>query len=176
MVQASRFLALVLTALAMAPAYAHVLEMPAKLGLAPPEYLTVQQIYRGFGAIGAVVEPAAVAAAIVLAFLVRGRRAFVPAATGALCLIAALLIWVAVVSPVNAAWQAASPAALPEGFESLRMRWEWGHAARAALLVPGFVALVVAVLADMSGVAAVVVKRTVPEATAKTSASSRSAA
>lgn len=150
--------------------------MPAKLALAPNDYLIVQQIYGAFGAVGALVEPAAVIAAIVLTFLVRRRRrAFVPALIGALCLVTALLIWVAVVNPANAQWQAAGAADVPANFDSLRMRWEWGHAVRAALIWAGFVSLVVAVLTDMAVAAAAAVKLTVPQATRTNAAESKSA-
>lgn len=161
--QLFRFLAVVLSGLALSLVAGHALEMPAKLRLAPNAYLTVQQIYAAFPAVEAIVEPAAVACAIVLAFLARRGRAIRPALAGALCLVAALLVWVAIVNPVNAHWQAT--AAVPENLESLRLRWEWGQAARAALLLAGFVALVIAVLVDMSAAAAEAVRRTVPQMT-----------
>ena len=174
--QVFRFLSLVLTGVVLALALPHALEMPAKLALAPNDYLIVQQIYGAFGAVGALVEPAALIAAIVLSFLARRRRAFVPALIGALCLVTALLIWVAVVNPANAQWQAAGAADVPENFDSLRMRWEWGHAVRAALICAGFVSLVVAVLTDMAvSAAAAAVKLTVPQAPRTNAAESRSA-
>jgi len=163
--QTFRFLTLVLTGITLGLTLGHLLEMPAKLALSTTDYLIVQRIYSGFGVLGALVEPAAIVCAIVLAFLARGTRAFKPALAGALCLVAALLIWVAAVNPTNAAWQTASPSMVPPDFESLRMRWEWGHAARAALVFVGFVSLVIAVLADMAAAAAAAVKLTVPKAT-----------
>jgi len=173
--QAFRFLSLVLTGVVLGLALPHALEMPAKLALAPNDYLIVQQIYGAFGAVGALIEPAAVVAAIVLTFLVRRSRAFVPALIGSLCLVAALLVWVAVVNPANAQWQTAGAANVPENFESLRLRWEWGHAARAALVLVAFVALVVAVLTDMATSAAAAVKLTVPRATTTNAAESQPA-
>jgi hypothetical protein len=173
--QTFRFLTLVLTALALALTLAHALEMPAKLHLPPNEYVIVQRIYSTFGALGAIVEPAAVACAVVLAFLVRRGRAYSPALVGALCLVAALLIWVAIVNPANAHWQTATAGSVPENFESLRLRWEWGHAARAALVLAGYVCLVLAVLTDMSAAAAAAVKLTVPRATAANAAESKAA-
>jgi hypothetical protein len=161
--QLFRFLAVVLSGLALSLVAAHALEMPAKLRLAPTEYLTVQQLYAAFPALESIVEPAAVACAIVLAFLARRGHAIRPALAGALCLVAALLIWVAIVNPVNAQWQMAG--SVPDNFESLRMRWEWGQAARAALVLAGFIALVIAVLVDMSAAAAEAVRRTVPQVT-----------
>ena len=54
-------LALVLTAVALMPAAAHVLELPNKLPLPREAYLTVQQIYRGWNRTGFVVIAAIVA-------------------------------------------------------------------------------------------------------------------
>ena len=171
--QALRFMSLVLTGLALGLAVAHALEMPAKLQLPPHDYLIVQQIYSAFGAVGALLEPAAVVCAFALAFLARRGRAFRPAMAGALCLVAALLIWVAIVNPVNAHWQAAGSADVPGNFESLRMRWEWGHAARAALVLAGFISVIIAVLTDMATTAAAAVKLTVPKATTSNAVASR---
>ena len=171
--QTFRFLSLVLGGLVLSLAVAHALEMPAKLALSPSDYLIVQRIYGAFGAVGALIEPGAVVAAIGLAFLARHSRAVRPALAGALCFVAALLIWVAIVNPVNAHWDAAGSLTVPENFESLRLRWEWGHAARAALVFVGFVSLVIAVLADMSAAATTAVKLTVPQATTTNAAESK---
>jgi hypothetical protein len=51
-----QFLAILLTAVSMAPGWAHLLELPNKLGLSKDEYLTVQQIYRGWAYLGIAVE------------------------------------------------------------------------------------------------------------------------
>ncbi len=174
--QTFRFLSLVLAGIAFGPAFSHLLEMPVKLNLPPSDYVIVQQIYTAFGVVGAIVEPAAIVSAGVLAFLVRGRRAFRPALVGALCLVASLLIWVAIVNPVSASWQTASPSMLPESFSSLRMRWELGHATRALLHFGAFVSLILAVLADMSAVAAAAVKLTVPKATTTNAEAEKTAA
>ena len=47
-----RFLSLLFTALGLAPGIAHALELPNKIDLARQEYLTVQQIYRGWVLLG----------------------------------------------------------------------------------------------------------------------------
>lgn len=43
-----RFASVMLTAVAMASGFAHLLELPNKIGLPREDYLTVQQIYRGW--------------------------------------------------------------------------------------------------------------------------------
>jgi hypothetical protein len=56
-----RFIALLFTALALAPAMAHLLELPNKISLPREDYLTVQQIYRGWALLGFVVVGALLA-------------------------------------------------------------------------------------------------------------------
>ena len=49
-------LSLLLAALAMVPAAAHLLELPNKIRLTGKEYLTVQRLYRGWALAGIVVN------------------------------------------------------------------------------------------------------------------------
>jgi hypothetical protein len=147
--QSFRFVSLVFSALILGGAFCHVLEMPLKLAMAGADYMVVQQIYGAFGPVGMVLEPAAILSSVALAFLVRRRRSFVPALVGAVALVAALLVWATVVSPVNPHWAAAGPGTVPPDFAALRARWEWGHAAHAALLFLAFLALVVSVLVEV---------------------------
>jgi hypothetical protein len=151
MVNAFRFLSLVLTALVMGLAFCHVVQMPPKMVLGGPEYLLTLRMYGGFGPVGALLEPGAIVAAIVLATLVRRRRReFALATAGAACLVAGLLLWFVVVSPVNAHWAVASPSAPPADWVALRHRWEWGHAGHAVVLLMAFAALVCSVLTATS--------------------------
>jgi uncharacterized membrane protein YbjE (DUF340 family) len=53
-----RFLSLLFTALALGPALAHLLELPNKINLSGVDYLTVQQIYRGWATLEIVVAGA----------------------------------------------------------------------------------------------------------------------
>ena len=50
-----RFSAIFFTALALAPALAHLFELPNKMTLSRDEYFIVQQIYRGSALLGFVV-------------------------------------------------------------------------------------------------------------------------
>src|SRR5258707_15170833 len=72
-----QFLALVLTALALVPAGAHLFALPNKINLAAEQYFIVQNIYRGWSLFGIVLAGALVAN-LALAVLLRGRgRPFV---------------------------------------------------------------------------------------------------
>jgi len=72
-----QFLALVLTALALVPAGAHLFALPNKINLVAEQYFNVQNIYRGWSLFGIVLAGALVAN-LALAVLLRGRgRPFV---------------------------------------------------------------------------------------------------
>jgi hypothetical protein len=143
-------LTIMLTAVSMATALAHLLEMPAKLTYDGTLWLTLlQTLYRSFGTIGGACEVGAVVAAVVLVVLLRHRRGFAWAAVGALCMIAAhaaFWIWVA---PVNAALVPRTPATLPADWTALRDQWEHTHAVRAVLQVVALGAFVVSLLVEV---------------------------
>jgi hypothetical protein len=126
-----QFSAVILTALALVPGGAHLLELPHKIGLGRESYLTVQQIYRGWALLG-IILVAAVLASLLLAYLSRGQRTpALCAGAAAVLLGATLVIFFAWTFPVNQAtvdWSRA-----PEGWELLRARWEYSHAANALL-------------------------------------------
>lgn len=61
-------------ALALAPAAAHLLELPNKIGLSRDEYLIAQQLYRGWAFLGVVVF-AALGSALAHAIAVRTQQA-----------------------------------------------------------------------------------------------------
>ncbi|NGM89934.1 DUF1772 domain-containing protein, partial [Parapusillimonas sp. SGNA-6] len=70
-----RWLTLMFVALSLAPALAHLLEMPAKLRYEGPLWLTISQtLYGAFGTVGGAFEAAAVFTTVVLVLLVRQRH------------------------------------------------------------------------------------------------------
>ena len=72
-IQTTRFIALLASAVAMSGALAHLFELPHKIGLSAADYLTVQQIYRGWALLGIPVA-AALVSTLMLAILVRHSR------------------------------------------------------------------------------------------------------
>jgi hypothetical protein len=135
---------LLLTALVMAAAVAHLLELPAKMKLSGSDYLTVQQIYRGWSRLGIVIC-AALAATLALAVIVcRQRRAFGLVLVAILCIVAAQIVFWAVTFPVNQ--ETTNWTVLPEHWQQLRVRWEFSHAAGAVLQFSALAALVGSVL------------------------------
>jgi len=60
-ISTAQFFSLLFTSLALAPALAHLIELPHKIGLERSEYFIVQQIYAGWSLLGVVVLGALVA-------------------------------------------------------------------------------------------------------------------
>ena len=71
--QASQFLAVVLTALALMPGGAHLMALPAKIAMPEHPYFVVQQIYRGWAWVGVVIF-LAIFANFLAALLTRDSR------------------------------------------------------------------------------------------------------
>jgi Domain of unknown function (DUF1772) len=147
------FVTLVLVALNMGSAFAHVLELPAKMRLDGPSYLLVQGIYRGFGAAGAMLEPSSVLAAAVMTALHRQRRSsFVLGLAGTASLASALAAWLALVSPMNDRMAWWTRETIPDDWSQVRDQWEYTHAARFILQCFGFSALLLSVMpGDVAG-------------------------
>jgi len=142
--QALRWANLILAALAVLPAAAHVLELPSKLTLDGPLWLAVQQLlYRGWGPFyGAPVEIGALLTSVAL--LVSRRRdpaawrATVIATAAYIGMLAAFFIFN---QPVNQAFAQWTPASLPPDWPAYRRQWETGHAVAFVFSVVGLVAV-----------------------------------
>jgi len=139
-----RFLALLFAALALAPALAHVFQLPNKMGLSRAEYETVQKLYEGWAWLGVIVAAALITTAV-LAILVRSRPNELGWVVAALICIAGtqLVFWVWTF-PVNQ--QTSNWTLLPENWVALRVQWEYSHAASAVLNFMALVALICSTL------------------------------
>jgi hypothetical protein len=143
--KALQFVAILCVAVAMAGGWAHLLELPNKIGLSRADYLTVQQIYQGWALLGIAVVGALISAGV-LTWLHRGAGAPFYFALLATVLIAlSLVVFFLFTFPANQATQ--NWTVLPEGWENLRRQWEYSHAAGAILY---FVALASLVLSTIS--------------------------
>ena len=138
--------AIVFVALSMGASFAHVLELPAKLDLPGDRYLGVQEIYRYFGAVAAVLEIGSLL--LMMGALVVGWHRSSAHAMPVLALIvfaASIVTWVLVVSPMNTVF-ASWASGLPAHWTAVRDRWEWGHVAVFGLKLVAFVLLITALL------------------------------
>jgi hypothetical protein len=139
-----QFLALLLTALALVPAGAHLFALPNKISLPEQSYFIVQGIYRGWAQF-AVVIIAALAANSALAFMVR-RQAwpFRLALLAFVCIATMLVVFFVWTEPANQAtsyWTSA-----PANWQELRTQWEYSHAANAFVMLVAFCAVTMSVL------------------------------
>ena len=142
------FIDLLLIALVFGLAFAHAMELPGKLQLNGPVWLTVQRtLYNSFGPFASVAEPLGIGLAWILAMLLRhetpaGRLVLL----AAVCSSAGLIDWLIVVSPMNALTNSWTPATLPPDWMATRNRWELGHVGHAILFGAAFCALAWAML------------------------------
>jgi hypothetical protein len=142
---ALRFLALFFVALTLGPSLAHLLELPNKMDLSREDYLTVQQIYRGWALLGFVVAGALLStAALTLRVRARPRELAWSLTALAFLVVGHAIFWV-FTFPANQA--TANWTALPENWLALRSRWEYSHAAAAVLNLLALTALIAATLA-----------------------------
>jgi hypothetical protein len=152
MLRTCRFITLLLAALGLTLGAAHVLELPPKMQYDAEMYAAVTStLYQLFGSVGSVIQIGAVLAAIVLTFLVRGRSAFRLTLLGAVGLALSIVLWAALVAPVNAEWLRvieSAPESVPEAYLRLRDRWEYGHVAVFVAWLIGFGLLLLSVIAE----------------------------
>lgn len=150
MVRIWRFLTLMFTALDMAMAFCHLLQLPPRMRYDGALWRRTQSMYQFFGPpVGATLEGGALLSTIILSFLVR-RRPLASRWTlaGTLFFAASQALWWIWVAPVNAKMVNWRPESLPQGWQRLRMQWEYTHAGRAVLMIIGFGALLYSTLAE----------------------------
>ena len=132
MTKTLQFVAIVFTAVAMAAGWAHLLALPNKMSLSHDDYLTVQQIYRGWALLGFVVVVALLASAFLAVIQRRDGAVFYFTLTATLCIALSLVVFYAFTFPANKATQ--NWTVLPDGgWQVLRRQWEYSHATGAVL-------------------------------------------
>ena len=139
-----QFLALVLTALALVPAGAHLFTLPNKIDLAHEQYFIVQNIYRGWALLG-IVWIGALLANFALAVMLRGRgRPFILALIAGLCVVVMFAIFFIWTYPANQATD--NWTTIPANWEQLRRQWEYSHAVNALVTFAAFCSVALSVL------------------------------
>lgn len=139
------FLSLLFAALALAPAMAHLLELPNKINLSREDYLTVQQNYRGWALLGVVVAGALLSTLVLTVMVRKERKAFIFALIALVCIAGTQVVFWTYTYPANQAtnnWMI-----LPENWMELRRQWEYSHAASAVLNLLASISLFLSVLA-----------------------------
>jgi hypothetical protein len=138
------FLSLLFAALALAPAMAHMLELPNKITLSRDAYLTVQQIYRGWALLGFVVAGALLSTLSLTIRLRKQQRAFLCSLLACLCIAGTQVVFWTYTQPANQATH--NWTMLPAHWEALRQQWEYSHATSAGLNLVALMALILSVL------------------------------
>jgi hypothetical protein len=132
------FIALVLTAIALIPAGAHVFEMSGKMKLGRDAYFVVQGLYRGWAWFGIAII-GSLLACMANAVLPGNRRDRLFSLFAALMIALSLAIFFAFVDPANQITQ--NWTAIPVNWRGWRTQWEWGHVASAVCTLLAFLAL-----------------------------------
>ncbi|MFL5236083.1 MAG: anthrone oxygenase family protein [Rhizomicrobium sp.] len=122
---------------------AHLLELPSKLTLEGPLWLSVQQhLYRGWGIVYGPIEVLALLSCVVLMIVTRRdedrRNAYLIAAA---CYGSMILYFFLFNDWVNDALTHWTAATLPANWSDYRLKWETGHALSALFSVIAFVTL-----------------------------------
>jgi Domain of unknown function (DUF1772) len=143
-VTTSSFLSLLFAALALAPAMAHVLELPNKINLSREDYLTVQHIYRGWAFLGFVVAGALLSTLALTLTVRKEHKAFLFAFIALLCIAGTQVVFWTYTYPANQATH--NWTMLPDNWVELRRQWEYSHATSAVLNFVALVMLIFSVL------------------------------
>jgi hypothetical protein len=113
-----------------------------------PPYARLQEsLYNWYGNIGGVIYVLAVVATIMLAVLAWREHASRGLAVAAATMeVAALIVFLTVVLPVNSKFPVHGSGAVPAGWAGLRDRWEAGHATGFVLFTVAFIVLTLTAL------------------------------
>jgi hypothetical protein len=135
-----RFVTILLVALLLGLAFAHVLERPAKMLYDAAFYLTIQKtLYVAWGPpnIGGILEPAAIFATLLLALL-----------------LAFPVVFFVFVAPANEVFLAATPTSIPPNWIESRASWETGHAIRFVFQLVALSLLLLSVFLEVNEISA----------------------
>ena len=138
------FLAVLFCSFALMPSGAHALELASKMHMSERDYMTVQNVYRGWALAGSVVIVALVFTAW-FAMMTHSRTAFWLASGAFLCLIGTQAVFWLFTYPINTRTENWSKP--PDDFEHARRQWEFSHAASAVLNLAALTLIILAVIA-----------------------------
>jgi hypothetical protein len=136
-----KFLAIVITGLALIAPAAHAFVLLNKIGLPKAEYFIVQQIYQGWWIVGLLL-PIAFLANIGNAIFLDDRAAVMLSIAAAALIAINLVLFALFTQPANAATR--NWTVQPENWQALRVQWEYSHAVNAAVTFLAFCCTVLA--------------------------------
>jgi hypothetical protein len=139
-----RFLSLFFVGLVLGGSLAHLFELPNKIHLPPEDYLTVQQVYRGWALLGIPVGGALISTLVLVFNVRREPRVLLWTLIAVACIVGTQALFWAFTYPANQ--QTLNWTVLPANWQELRQRWEYSHAAGAVLNIIAHSALVLSIL------------------------------
>ena len=152
LIQAWRFITLMLASFSLSLSIAHLLELPQRMRFDQQLWVRVtvfENVYKLFGSVGAVFEIIAILTAIVLIFLVSKRGStFYWTLGGAILLVLAFVSWIVFVAPMNAEFARWLTNPVPADWTRYRDQWEYAHAVNAFIKIIGLSLLVISVLVE----------------------------
>jgi hypothetical protein len=140
------FISVLLTTVAMAAGFAHLLALPNKMSLSREEYLIVQQIYRGWALLGVAVIGALLSTLILTIMVRASQRTVYLTLTATLCIGLSLVVFFLFTYPANQ--QTLNWTMLPENWQELRRQWDYSHAVGAGLYLAALMSLVLGLLIE----------------------------
>ncbi|MBO0734636.1 MAG: DUF1772 domain-containing protein [Methylocapsa sp.] len=129
------WLAIILNAVALVPAGAHLFALPNKMRLSESDYFVVQSVYSGWQSFKYVFIAALVINIILAILLHRQRLPFVLSVIAVLCtaaFFAVFFIWTYPANQLTSNWTV-----IPSDWQGLRQQWEISHAANALIIFIG---------------------------------------
>ena len=129
----------------MAPALAHLLELPHKMALDRAQYFTVQQIYVGWELFAVPILIQLFALALLTWRSAGEYYVFRPVLAALAVMLAAQALFWLFTFPANAA--TANWTQAPPDWDDLREQWEWSHAAGALCQLLALCSLLTALFA-----------------------------
>lgn len=147
-----RFMTIMLTAFSLSLSMTHLLELPQRMKFDAELWVRVtviENVYRLFGAVGAIFEVGSILTAIALVFLVRelGSTSYWTLG-GAICLAAALASWLLFVAPANAEFAQWLTNPIPPDWARWRDQWEYAHATNAFIKIVGMSLLALSIIVE----------------------------
>ena len=141
--KALRTIALIVAFFATTAPLAHLLELPSKLTLAGPLWLSIQQnLYRGWNMVFAPLEFVALLCSLALLLLSKGDREHRSAYLIAVVCYGAMILYFFLFNDfVNQTLSSWTAATLPHDWAAYRLKWETGHVLAALFSLIAFVAL-----------------------------------
>lgn len=139
------FTAILATLISLAPALAHLFELPHKMQLSREQYFTVQQIYGGWELFGIAILVQAVSLVMLAWRSAREYYVFRPVMVALILFVIAQLLFWLFTFPANSLTD--NWTHMPADWRSLRHQWEYSHAIAAICQLLGLCSLIGALFA-----------------------------